>query len=57
MKIKGKEWMNWLHQVREETLEQRKRERRTLSQHLKAVEGRGGFSEVKGVTPLQKKKK
>ena len=57
MKIKGRDWMDWLHQTREETLEQRKRERRTLSQHLKAVEGRGGYSEDKGLRPLQKKKK
>jgi hypothetical protein len=57
MKIKGKVWMDWLHQVREETLEERKREGRTLSQHLRIIEGREGHPEAKGVTPLRKKKK
>lgn len=42
MKIKGKVWMDWLHQVRKETLEERKREGSTLSQHLRIIEGREG---------------
>jgi len=57
MKIKGKDWMDWLHQVREETLEQRKRERLSLSQHLRTIEGREGRPEAKGATPVHKKKK
>ncbi len=39
MKIKGKDWMDWLHQVRRESQKQRKSSRRSLAKHLKLIEG------------------
>lgn len=56
MKIKGMDWMDWLHRVRQETSEQRKKERRTLSQHLKIVERGEGVFKDKSPRPVQKKK-
>jgi len=38
MKIKGKDWMDWLHEVRRESQKQRKSSRRSLAKHLKLTE-------------------
>ena len=38
MKIKGQEWMVWLHEVRRESAKQQKRGRRSLATHLKTLE-------------------
>jgi hypothetical protein len=40
MKIKGKDWMDWLHQVRRESQKQRKSNRRSLATHLRTLEGK-----------------
>ena len=40
MKIKGKDRMEWLHQVHKESQQQRKSSRRTLARHLKTLEGK-----------------
>jgi hypothetical protein len=40
MKIKGKDWMDWLHQVRRESQKQRKTHHRSLAKHLKLLEGK-----------------
>jgi hypothetical protein len=40
MKIEGKDWMDWLHQVRQESQKQRKSSRRSLATHLRTVEGK-----------------
>jgi hypothetical protein len=41
MKIKGKDWMDWLHQVRRESQKQRKSSHHSLAKHLKTIEGKG----------------
>jgi hypothetical protein len=40
MKIKGKHWMDWLHEVRRESQKQRRSSRHSLAKHLKVVEGK-----------------
>lgn len=40
MKIEKKDWMDWLHKVRATSMEKRKREKLTLAQYLKSVEGK-----------------
>lgn len=40
MKIRGMDWMEWLHRVRKESQRQRKSSRRTLAKHLKTLEGK-----------------
>lgn len=57
MKIKGMDWMDWLHHVREEALERRKKDRRTLSQYLKSVEKQAVPTEEKAGVGLRKKGK
>lgn len=40
MKIKGKDWMDWLHQVRRESQKKRKTSRHSLAKYLKQLEGK-----------------
>jgi len=40
MKIKGKNWMDWLHEVRQESQKERKTSRHSLATHLKTIEGK-----------------
>ena len=52
MKIKGKDWMDWLHEVRRESQKQRKGSRRSLAENLKLIEGQASMTrkEPSGVT-------
>ena len=52
MKIKGKDWMDWLHQVRRDNQKQRKSSRHTLAKHLKLIERKGSPTrkEPSGIT-------
>lgn len=45
MKIKGINWMQWLHRVRKESQQQRKSSRRSLAEHLKRLEGKATLTE------------
>ena len=40
MKIKGKDWMDWLHQVRRENQKKRRTSRHSLAKYLKQLEGK-----------------
>ena len=45
MKIKGMDWMEWLHRVRKESQQQRKSSRRSMAKHLKMLEGKATLVE------------
>lgn len=57
MKIKGMDWMDWVHHIREEALEQHTNDRRTLSQYLKTIEKEEAPSEEQARAGLRKKGK
>lgn len=44
MKIKGKDWMDWLHQVRRESQKKRKTSRYSLAKYLKQIEGKANVT-------------
>ncbi|MFQ5998737.1 MAG: hypothetical protein ACE5KO_05475 [Candidatus Bathyarchaeia archaeon] len=44
MKIKGMEWMNWLHKSRRESQALRKSKRQSLVEYLRGVEEKRGVS-------------
>lgn len=44
MKIKGKDWMDWLHQVRRESQKKRKTSRHSLAKYLKQLEGKASLT-------------
>lgn len=54
MKIKGMDWMDWLHQVRAEAQEQRKGKRQTLAQYLRTIERPEGL-EKKTLRPFKRR--
>ena len=51
MKIKGKDWMAWLHEVRRESQKQRKSSRHSLAKHLKLVEGKAPTRKEPSIIP------
>lgn len=44
MKIKGRDWMDWLHQVRRESQKKRKTSRQSLAKYLKQLEGKASLT-------------
>lgn len=57
MKIKGKDWMDWLHKSRAESQDLRKSKRQPLSNYLRTLEHRTSSSGKKTVKSSAKKGK
>jgi len=57
MKIKGKDWMDWLHQVRSDAKQQRKSRGQSLAQYLRVVEGKARQPEEEENVPQRKRRK
>ena len=57
MKIKGKDWMDWLHQVRADAKQQRKSKGQSLARYLRVVEGKARQTEEEESMPSRKKKR
>jgi len=57
MKIKGKDWMDWLHQIRADTKQQRKSKGQSLAQYLRVVEGKARQPEDEESTAPRKRRK
>ena len=57
MKIKGKDWMDWLHQIRADAKQQRKSKGQSLAQYLRVVEGKAKQPEDEESTAPRKRRK
>ena len=57
MKIKGKDWMDWLHKNRADVERRRKETKQTLAHYLKGLEERGLLSPKKHLRPPEKRVK
>ena len=56
MKIKGMDWMDWLHQSRAEAQEQRKNRRQSLSEYLRTIEEKQRVHGKEDLRPSRKRK-
>ena len=57
MKIRGKDWIDWLHQVRAEAKERRKSQGQSLAEYLKVVEGKAERPKGEEIRPSRKRRK
>ncbi len=57
MKIKGKEWMDWLHKSRADVERRRKESKQTLAHYLKGVEEKDFLYPKKHLRPPEKRAK